>query len=572
MRFWLSITTFVVGLSLAAAGLVDQFENRPIQLISASNIDVPDRSYILIPNKTLTSYPGEVQVVAEGDGQVFMATVRESDAVAWLEGSPYLEFRPSVDLIEETVALSQIERPGEGNLIDPIGQDIWRSEVLGTSVASLAVPQGNEVAVLIASDGIAVAPSAVTVQWNLPDQGLPFSPLPPIGLALMLLGSLGVILDWWLRRKRSSVGRRSSGPKPPKPALTSLAKILSFTKRNKPSGRRSARRLRFTALMLATASLSGCAAEYVSPVINPQPSSAPDSLTPVMTREQFERVLGDIVNVISQADAELNAESIEARVTGAALATRRAAYNLARRTEAEDDGPEPIQAGPVQIFLPSATDTWPRSVMAVTGEERLQLLVLTQDGPRERYQLSNYVSLLPGADFPEVAAEELGANAIKLDSRFLSFDPTKLPEAVGDLINNPAESAWSALVDPENKYISDLVVFQQNLTETLSNANLSFGHALGSEQITLLASADGGALVALYMVDTYTIIPREPGDAVAITGDEALLLGTGGSATGIETKYGAMLLFHIPATGSDQPVRLLGATQQLLSAVNLGAR
>ena len=572
MRFWLSITTFVVGLSLAAAGLVDQFENRPIERISASNIDIPDRSYILIPNKTLTSYPGEVQVVAEGDAQVFMATVRESDAVAWLEGSPYLEFRPSVDLIKETVALSQIERPGEGNLIDPIGQDIWRSEVLGTSVASLAVPQGNEVAVLIASDGLAVAPFAVTVQWKLPAQGLPFSPLPPIGLGLMLLGSAGVILDWWLRRKRASVGRRSSGPKPPRPALPSLAKIRSFTQRNKPSGRRSARRLRFTALLLAAATLSGCTAEYVSPVINPQPSSAPDSLTPVMTREQFERVLEEIVNVVSQADAELDAESIEVRVTGAALATRRAAYNLARRTEAEDDGPEPIQAGPVQLFLPSATDTWPRSVMAVTGEERLQLLVLTQDGPRERYQLSNYVSLLPGADFPEVAAEELGANAIKLDSRFLSFDPTKLPEAVGDLINNPADSAWSALVDPENKYISDLVVFQQNLTETLSNANLSFGHALGSEQITLLASADGGALVALYMVDTYTIIPREPGDAVAITGDEALLLGTGGSATGIETKYGAMLLFHIPATGSDQPVRLLGATQQLLSAVNLGAR
>jgi hypothetical protein len=291
-----------------------------------------------------------------------------------------------------------------------------------------------------------------------------------------------------------------------------------------------------------------------------------------MTRDQFERILGDIVLVVSQADAELDAEAVEARVTGPALATRRAAYNLARRTEAEDDGPELIQAGPVQLFLPSATDTWPRSVMAVTGEERLQLLVLTQDSPRENYRLSSYVSLLPGADFPEVAAEELGANAIKTDSRFLSFDPTKLPEAVGDLINNPGESAWSALVDPENKYISDLVVFQQNLTETLSNANLSFSHALGSEQITLLASADGGALVALYMIDTYTIIPREPGDAVAITGDEALLLGTGGSATGIETKYGAMLLFHIPATGSEQPVRLLGANQQLLSAVNLGAR
>lgn len=569
MRFWLSITTFVVGLSLAAIGLVDQFENRPIERITATNQQIPDRSYVLIPNRTLTSYPGEVQVVAEGEGKVFISSVRESDAVAWLAGSPYLELRLSVDLIAETVDLSQIERPGEGNLIDPNGQDIWRTEVNGDSVASMAVPSGNEVAVLVASDGLGVAPGEITIQWSLPDQGLPFSPLPPIGLVMMLLGSAGVILDWWLRRKRASIGRRYRGQKPPKPKRFKPV-VQSSPRRH--SERRAARRLSFTALVLTAATLTGCTAEYVSPVINPQPSSAPDGLTPVMTRDQFERVLGEIVSVVSEADSELDAEAVEARVTGPALATRRAAYNLARRTEADDDGPEQIQAGPVQLFLPSATDTWPRSVMAVTGEERLQLLVLTQDGPRENYRLSNYVSLLPGADFPEVAAEELGANAIKPDSRFLSFDPTKLPEAVGDLINNPTESAWSALVDPENKYISDLVVFQQNLAETLSNANLSFNHALGSEQITLLATADGGALVALYMIDTYTIIPREPGDAVAISGDEALLLGTGGSATGIETKYGAMLLFHVPATGSEQPVRLLGANQQLLSAVNLGAR
>ncbi|NCX64756.1 MAG: hypothetical protein EBX01_05790, partial [Actinobacteria bacterium] len=78
-------------------------------------------------------------------------------------------------------------------------------------------------------------------------------------------------------------------------------------------------------------------------------------------------------------------------------------------------------------------------------------------------------------------------------------------------------------------------------------------------------------LVGIYMIDTYTIIPKEPGDAVAIAGDEAVLLGTSGSATGIETRYGAMLLFHIPVAGGDAQVRLLGATQQLLTAVALGS-
>ena len=105
----------------------------------------------------------------------------------------------------------------------------------------------------------------------------------------------------------------------------------------------------------------------------------------------------------------------------------------------------------------------------------------------------------------------------------------------------------------------------------VSNANLDFAHELTEDPIVLLSTLGGGALVGLYMIDTYTIIPKELGDAVAIAGDEAVLLGTSGSATGIETRYGAMLLFHVPATGGDAQVRLLGATQQLLTAVALGS-
>jgi hypothetical protein len=101
---------------------------------------------------------------------------------------------------------------------------------------------------------------------------------------------------------------------------------------------------------------------------------------------------------------------------------------------------------------------------------------------------------------------------------------------------------------------------------------LNFAHALGDFSLVLLATANGGALAALFMIDTYTIIPNEPGDAVAISGNEALLLGSAGSATGIETRYGNMLLFHIPAAGSESRIKLLGATQQLMTAVALGAQ
>ncbi|NCV37154.1 MAG: hypothetical protein EBW70_03855, partial [Actinobacteria bacterium] len=254
-----------------------------------------------------------------------------------------------------------------------------------------------------------------------------------------------------------------------------------------------------------------------------------------------------------------------------ALEMRRFAYNLISRLDQEESTLEPLLAGPIQLFLPPATDSWPRNVMVVTGEEQLQMLVLRQETVRDQYKLFQYMSLLPGADFPDVASELTGASSLNPDNKFLLVSPRLLGEAVGDLLNKGADSLWVDIVDPNNDYIKDVASVQRGLAETLSNANLDFQHEQTEDPMVLLSSLDGGALVGIYMIDTYTIIPKEPGDAVAIAGDEAVLLGTSGSATGIETRYGAMLLFHIPVAGGDAQVRLLGATQQLLTAVALGS-
>ncbi len=565
MRMWIGIVAFVLGISVTAFGVVDQVRNSPLERIEISQTLEKSAPYLLIPNRTLTAYPGNVEVSAAGTKEVFLATVRESDATAWLTPSPYVELRLEIDQDAEKVSLAEIERPGEGNLIDPRGSDLWRTAVSAKDFDTIKVPQGNEASVLIASTGLDPAPNTVVVTWTLPKGAVPLSPLPPIGLAIMLLGALILLWDAFMKDRRTRPGRGHKG----RPPISFKLPKIKLPPLRKPKKR--GRRLAFTASLLSLGLLAGCTPQYESPLMSPSPSAAPDTLTPVMTKVQLVRVLEEIVGAIEASDAELDRETIELRVAGAALAMRRAEYNLLRITEAEDK-PAPIQAGPIQLFLPSATDTWPRSVMVVTGEEQLQLLVLRQESARENYVLVHYANLLPGTAFPEVSAEAVGANIVKSDSKFLAFEPEKLPEAVGDLINNAGDSAWSALVDPENKYVMDLAAVQQNLTETLSNANLSFEHKLGDRNIDMLATADGGALAAVYMIDTYTIIPKSPGDAVAVTGNEALLLGTGGSSTGIETRYGSMLIFHIPSTGSDQPVRLLGATQQLLTTVNLGTR
>ena len=560
MRFWLALTVFTTGLVLSAVGIVNQLENRPLDaVVAAAELEVPT-TYVLIPNDVLTAYEGETTLIARGDNQVFVGLGRESDLVAWLGDTPYVELALRVRVAEERATLIEIDRAGGGQLSDPVGSDIFQSFETYTRTAELKLGREPEVAALVASTGLEMAPRRLQLTWNLDDVASPVAPVTLIGLGLIALG--GILGLWAAIDYGGKFRSKRSRTKPKK----------SRTRFQKPASGRRAARLPMVIAIAGVLSLSGCVAEYENPTLVPNPLPAVDTLTPVMDRAQLERILADIELVVSQADENLDRESIEARVDGPALQIRRFAYNLARRSEDGVNPPTEIKTSPVQLFLPSATDTWPRSVMVVTGEQELQMLVLRQESAREQYKLYHYIDLLPGAAFPEVAAETVGANAIREDNRFLFASPLVIPDLVGELLNDGPSAQASLLLDPDNDYIRDVSAVQRGLAETLTNANLNFAHALGDFSLVMLATADGGALVSLLMVDTYTIIPSEPGDAVAISGNEALLLGSSGSATGIETRYGSMLLFHIPSGGADARITLLGATQQLMTAVALGAQ
>jgi hypothetical protein len=569
MRFWLALTVFITGLVFSAVGIVNQIENRPLDAIVAAAELERQTTYVLIPNDVLTAYEGQTTLIARGEDQVFVGLGRESDLIAWLDGSPYVELSLRVSVAQEKASLIELERQGSGQLVDPVGADIFKSFETYTRTAEVKLDRQPELAALVASTGLELAPRRLQLTWNLESTPNPVAPITLVGLGMLILGGLlglWAALDYG-RKFRSK--RKKSGPRRPKPKRP--GKIRSQAGPGPVSGRRAAR-LQFAALMVGTLSLSGCVAEYENPTLTPNPLPAVDILTPVMDRAQLERILEEIEQVISLGDANLDRESIENRVDGPALQLRRYAYNLATRSAEGENLPTEIRTSPVQLFLPSATDTWPRSVMVVTGDDSLQMLVLRQETPRDQYKLFHYIDLLPGGNFPEVAAETVGANAIREDNRFLFASPQVLPDLIGELLNDGPDAPASLLLDPDNDYIRDVSLVQRSLAETLSNTNLDFAHALGDFSLVMLATADGGALAAMLMIDTYTIIPNEPGDAVAITGNEALLLGSSGSATGIETRYGSMLLFHIPASGSGTRISLLGATQQLMTAVALGAQ
>jgi hypothetical protein len=68
------------------------------------------------------------------------------------------------------------------------------------------------------------------------------------------------------------------------------------------------------------------------------------------------------------------------------------------------------------------------------------------------------------------------------------------------------------------------------------------------------------------MNDTSTIRPKISGAAVSVTQlDQKTLLDAPGSATGLRIVYSNMLLFYVPVAGSEEKIRLVGASQGLLA-------
>ena len=201
------------------------------------------------------------------------------------------------------------------------------------------------------------------------------------------------------------------------------------------------------------------------------------------------------------------------------------------------------------------------------GEEELpQMLVLQQASPRDSYKLWYNIPLLPGSEIPQVAAPEVGAIPVEKDSLFLKLSPRQLPDAFGDVIDKGIESEFYDLFNLEgDEYYEQISTSQEEQRERLRRAEITFSHSLGDENVISLSTSDSGALVAVMMRDNYLIRPTRENAAVTVSGNEQLLLGVEGSARGVRTQYGGMLLFYVPASTSDGKITLLGATQSLLS-------
>ncbi len=574
MRFILAIISFVVAAVLIGAGIAQRtilLEPDEVALSSSSSTGAP---VTVIDGSALNAYEGSQRLTVNGSGDIIAAYGRTTDVIAWIGDAEYTE----IGYDAETNELTSTLVPGSEKEVPTIeGSDLWLDEYSRTDSLALTVKVPSDVSFIIISDGTKAAPSDIAVSWPL-DNSTPWAgPLIVTGAIVLLLGL--AFLLWATNHMRSSRGPRRKPQKMPKVPRKPLYKPRAI-------GRRSASGMIAAPVVLVGALvLSGCSADFWP---GTGPDAAPTSSAsavpvdeqgdpPAATVHQVERIVAAISETTAEADAAKDATILETRFQGAALQLRLANYAI---TTADPTvaALAAIPTGPVKVTLPQKTSTWPRTVFAVIQDDTDSTipplaLFLEQEDPRSNYKVSYAITLEPSAVLPKVAPAAIGTSRLADDSSVLRLSPDKLALDYADILEKDVDSDAYLDYEAEGDSLraSVGVTYKATVRASLpSTASVAFGHALGGAEAIALATNDAGAIIAVNLNETTTVTPVEAGAAVNPTGQVKALSGLAISTKGVIATYGDQLLFYVPPVGSDKKIILLGYTQGLVAAGEVG--
>lgn len=575
MRFVLAIISFFVAAVMIGAGIAQRTILLEPDEVALSTSSTTGAAVTVIDGSALNAFEGSQRLTVSGAGDIVAAYGRTTDVLAWIGDTQYTEVSYDAEAKELTSTLVQ---GAEKDVPTIEGSDLWLDEYTRTGSLALTVKVPNDVSFIVISDGTKPAPSDIALSWPL-DNSTPWAgPLIVAGAVVLLLGL--AFLLWATNHMRSSRGPRRKPQKMPKVPRKPLYKPRALGRRS-PAGM-----IAVPIVLVGALTLAGCSADFWpgtgDAVVGPTSSASPipadeQGDPPAATVHQVERIVAAISETTAAADAAKDATMLETRFQGAALQLRLANYAI---TTADPTiaALEAIPSGPVKVTLPQKTDTWPRTVFAVIQDDTDATipplaLFLEQEDPRSNYKVSYAITLEPSAVLPKVAPAAIGTARLADDSPVLWISPDDLALGYADILEKDVDSDAYLDFEAEGDSLRENVGVTYKATVRASlpaTATVAFGHALGAADAIVLATNDGGTLIAVNLNETTTVTPVEAGAAVNPTGQVKALSGLAISTKGVIATYGDQLLFYVPPAGSDAKIVLLGYTQGLVSAGEVG--
>lgn len=608
MRFVLAIVAFVAAACMIALGIAQRTVFLEPASVSLSTTVAGNGPYTVIDGDALTAYEGAQTLTVRGSTDTFMAYGRTADMEAWLGDLSYtrLSYDEDTKELSSEVVRGQSDFTSDATLPpelqtggaqptavnpNPRGSDLWLDEWTSEGSLSNTINAPEGISVLLATDGTAPAPKNVRISWPL-DNSTPWAGPLIVGGAILLL--IGLVLYLWalihMRRSRGprrNVPKGPRMPKLPKAPKPKMIKINEITggQRKAISGR-SSRLAVVPVLVISGLVLSGCSASFW-PDLSETPSATAtptpeltdsaeglDELPPpAVTVPQLERIVRKIAVVANEADTSMNAELLPTRFTGPALLERQTNYQI-RAGYPEQAAPSPIPASPMEVILPQQNATWPRTVVTVILNEdeptiAPMTLVLKQNSPRENYQVEYAITLAADATFPEVAPASIGAPPVAPDTKFLTLAPDQLAAAYGDVILKDTASEYYDLFDiASDSFVPQVGVAatEARRAELPPTTNLDVSNAPGPGSTVALGTIDSGAIVAVNLNQMESATPNDGGTVEFKASPSKSLSGVEKTAKGVTSTRSDQLLFYVPATGSDEKIRLLGFAHSLIAA------
>lgn len=594
MRFVAAIVSFVLAFVLIGLGLAQRtvFAG-PDEVVAEATFD-SEAPVAIIDAEALQAFDGRQTIDISGSDQVIAAYGRSEDVTAWVG----LATHTVLTVDEESGELeAKLVKGEESTVPSAAGSDLWLAEYSGESAVSFSANVPDDISVIFMSDGTQPAPDTVSISWPT-DTRTPWAgPLIVAGVILLLLG--GALYFWAFRHWRKTRGPRRKQPKDPKePKLPRLPRYSNrkAAKAVRPatptdttdvsSGRRSSRKMvAIPVVLVGTLVFTGCSADSWPELGGGSEPSAEASAAaeaedagvkdPAVTEKQLSRIMDSVSTVATEADAATSEDLLATRFEGPAYEVRAANY-IMRRADPAQPLPQTIAGSPIALSLPQQTDAWPRVVMVVVQDPDDETVVptavmLEQETPRDNYK-AQYAVKLQATEFPDVAASTVGAVRYSPDNKFLKLAPEEVFAAYSDILLVGAASTYAEQFDLESDTFIGLAGPDARAARAASvsgPATLSTALTAGSGSRIALATDNTGAIITLSFNDTETITPTEANATISLLGSVKLLTGLSETKKGVNVTYGYQLLFYVPPAGSDEKIRLLGATEGVISAGEL---
>lgn len=585
MRFIVAIVSFVIAFGMISYGLAQRTVLAEPDHVAASTELGTSAPVTVIDGSVLHANEGRQKITISGTGPVFAAYGRTDDVLAWIGDASYN--RIQVDKVKSTLTNSVVSGT-ESTVPDPHGSDLWLAEFTREKDLTFVVNLPQDISVIILSDGTEPAPGNVSITWPV-DNRTPWSGPLIVGGVLLLLAGLGLYL-WALSNLRKARGPRRRPPRMPKPPKRTKFSLTGPKAITSQRGRRSSGRLGAVTAVLLTGALvlTGCTAESwpeflggsadVTPTPTPTESGPPITTDkpPVVNPSQLESIISKVALVALQADAERDSSLIKQRFDGPALEFREANYAI-RRADNSYQALPPIPSGSVEVTLPQQNDKWPRTVFAVVQDPKNPevaptALMLVQKSPRENYKVQYAVQLVADVTMPALPAANVGTQRLQPDAKIFALQPDELALDYGDILNNGESSKYFKYFDTANDSLVASIGYeakQKRLASIPPIAKMTLGTLVGAGDVIPMVTNDNGAIVAVYLNETETVQPTEPGAVINAEGAVKSLSGVSSTTKGTIATYGDQLLFYVPAGVSDQKIRLIGWASALIAAKEL---